>query len=178
MSDTLLDELRRLPLKQQDGTVPASFRGDAYHDWWAGWEVALESVNVPALIARIEADGAQLAAVTLERDAARSAEKVQTERVAEFRRQRDAAEAAHREYRRERVNAVVNTFWELFPSYAWTDEATAIDLMRAEVLATRRERDRLREAADLALSLQGTARYDEGMTALSNALAQPTTEKP
>lgn len=34
---------------------------------------------------------AEFAAVTLERDAAREAEKVQTERVAEFRRQRDEA---------------------------------------------------------------------------------------
>lgn len=38
---------------------------------------------------------------------------------------------------------ILGAYVELFPNYAWTDARAAIDLLKAEVLATRAERDRL-----------------------------------
>ena len=39
---------------------------------------------------------------------------------------------------------VLNRYGELFPNYAWVDGETAIDLMAAEIVMLRHERDRLR----------------------------------
>ena len=55
----------------------------------------------------------------------------------------------------EREKQTLSRWTELFPNYAWTDSATAIDLMAAEIKCLRSE---LLDACRFATSLRGFAR--------------------
>lgn len=57
--------------------------------------------------------------------------------------------AEYKEASRKTEKQIFNLYGQIFPNYAWTDQETAIDLLGAEILILRTEKERYKEALRL-----------------------------